>query len=103
MSFQIPQVRALMPQSQPKLHCSLRTQPALVIRGGIESQPGCRGVELLTDPAHPCVRGTLSRWDAESDLDAYRSSALFGEIWPATKAMFDAPPMVWTYEVREAG
>ena len=68
----------------------------------IESQPGCRGVELLTDPAHPSVRATLSRWDAESDLNAYRSSALFGEIWPATKAMFDAPPMVWTYEVKEA-
>ena len=68
----------------------------------IESQPGCRGVELLTDAAHPCVRGTLSRWDAESDLNAYRSSSLFGEIWPLTKTMFDAPPMVWTYEVGEA-
>ena len=68
----------------------------------IESQPGCRGVELLTDPSHPCVRGTLSRWDEESDLNAYRASALFGEIWPSTKVMFDAPPMVWTYEVGEA-
>ena len=68
----------------------------------IESQPGCRGLELLTDPTHRCVRATLSRWDAESHLNAYRSSALFGEIWPETKAMFDAPPMVWTYEVGEA-
>jgi len=68
----------------------------------IEAQPGCRGVELLTDPDDPCVRATLSRWDAESDLHAYRSSALFGEIWPATKAMFEASPLVWTYEVGEA-
>ncbi|MGB1384135.1 MAG: putative quinol monooxygenase [Flavobacteriales bacterium] len=69
----------------------------------IESQFGCRGVELLTDPTDPSIRGTLSRWESEDALNAYRRSELFGVVWPATKALFSAPPEVWSYEVAERG
>ena len=72
-------------------------------REQILAQQGCLGVELLTDSTRPFVRATLSRWDSEADLNAYRSSALFGVIWPATKVLFSAPPQVWSYEVVEAG
>lgn len=67
----------------------------------IESQPGCHGVELLTDPVNRCVRGTLSRWESEDALNAYRASELFGVVWPATKALFSDRPEVWSYEVVE--
>ena len=67
----------------------------------IESQPGCHGVELLTDPVNPCVRGTLSRWESEDALNAYRASELFGVVWPSTKALFSDQPEVWSYEVVE--
>ena len=68
-------------------------------REAIDQQPGCLGVEWITDPEAPFVRGTLSRWESTADLDAYRQSALFGMIWPTTKAMFSQAPQVWTYHV----
>ena len=67
----------------------------------IASQPGCMGVEMLSDPADNCIRGTLSRWRSEEDLNAYRASSLFGEVWPVTKSLFAAKPEVWSYEVLE--
>lgn len=72
-------------------------------RDAIQAQPGCHSVTLMTDPADPCIRGTLSHWASEADLNAYRESALFGVVWPATKALFDGPPQVWTYHVLEQG
>ncbi len=68
-------------------------------RDAIAQQPGCLGVEWVTDPEAPCMRGTLSRWESTDHLDAYRQSALFGTIWPTTKAMFSEAPQVWTYHV----
>ena len=65
----------------------------------IQSQPGCHGVELLGDPEDARVRLTLSRWSSEEALNQYRASALFGQIWPVTKAMFAAPPRAWTYPI----
>ncbi|MDA0728415.1 MAG: antibiotic biosynthesis monooxygenase [Bacteroidetes bacterium] len=65
----------------------------------IESQPGCLGVELLRDPEDEAVRATLSRWVSVAHLDAYRSSELFGVVWPATKTFFSASPEVWTYTI----
>ena len=67
----------------------------------IASQPGCMGVEMLSDPNDNCIRGTLSRWRSEEDLNAYRASSLFGEVWPVTKTLFAAKPEVWSYEVIE--
>ena len=67
----------------------------------IASQPGCMGVEMLSDPDDNSIRGTLSRWRSEEDLNAYRASSLFGEVWPVTKSLFAAKPEVWSYEVLE--
>ena len=67
----------------------------------IASQPGCMGVEMLSDPDDNCIRGTLSRWRSAEDLNAYRASSLFGEVWPVTKSLFAAKPEVWSYEVLE--
>ena len=67
----------------------------------ISSQPGCMGVEMLSDPDDNCIRGTLSRWRSEEDLNAYRASSLFGQVWPVTKSLFAAKPEVWSYEVLE--
>lgn len=69
-------------------------------RDAIVAQPGCQSVELMADPTNPCVRLTLSRWDSEDSLNAYRKSALFGQVWPATKALFDEAPEAWTYHTK---
>jgi quinol monooxygenase YgiN len=65
----------------------------------IQSQPGCLGVTLMEDPEDPDVRATFSRWESVAHLDAYRKSALFGAVWPATKTLFSASPEVWTYTI----
>jgi len=65
-------------------------------RRRILRQPGCRYLELWQDAADPRVFCTHSRWDGAAALDAYRRSALFGEVWPATKRLFAAPPVAFS-------
>ena len=64
----------------------------------ISSQPGCFGVELVVDVNDSFVRATVSRWDSVESLNAYRKSELFGEVWPATKALLVGKPEVWSYK-----
>lgn len=64
----------------------------------IRAQPGCRHMELWQDADEPNVFGTHSHWDSAADLDAYRRSALFGEVWPATKKLFAAPPLAFSMQ-----
>ena len=66
----------------------------------IQAHPGCRLVRAMKVSGHSNQRATLSFWDAEEDLDAYRKSTLFGEVWPATKALFAAPPEAQSYELK---
>lgn len=63
----------------------------------VASVPGCASVRLERDAKDPTVCATFSVWDSEDSLNAYRASALFGEIWPDTKRRFAAAPEVWTY------
>ena len=65
----------------------------------IQARPGCRMVWAMKVPGHPCQRATLSFWETQEDLDVYRKSTLFGEVWPATKALFAAPPEAQSYEL----
>ena len=46
----------------------------------IQACPGCRMVRAMKVPGHPCQRATLSFWETQEDLDAYRKSTLFGEV-----------------------
>ncbi|UYZ60929.1 putative quinol monooxygenase [Hymenobacter latericus] len=62
----------------------------------IRQQPGCRHMELWQDADAPNVFCTYSHWDSAEHLDAYRQSALFGEVWPATKRLFAAPPVAFS-------
>ena len=63
----------------------------------IRAFDGCRHVELLQDLHQPNIYSTYSLWDSEEHLNAYRRSALFGQVWPATKALFAGKPQAWSY------
>lgn len=66
-------------------------QPKLA---AIAAQPGCRGLRLLKGaPGHYF---TVSDWESEKALNAYRDSALFAEIWPTVKPWFSAKAEAWT-------
>lgn len=57
---------------------------------------GCRSVELFTDTSDKNVYFTVSYWDAETDLNNYRSSDFFRATWSKVKPMFAARAEAWS-------
>lgn len=62
----------------------------------IRAFPGCRHMELLRDLNKPNVLFTLSFWDDEVALEAYRQSELFQTTWTKTKILFAAKAEAWS-------
>ena len=62
----------------------------------IRQQPGCWHLALWQDAEQPHIFCTHSHWDDQAALDAYRNSALFGQVWPATKRLFSQPPLAFS-------
>ncbi|HLP92825.1 MAG TPA: antibiotic biosynthesis monooxygenase family protein [Saprospiraceae bacterium] len=65
----------------------------------IRAFEGCRHMELLRQKNQPNVMFTLSIWNDEEALNAYRASELFADTWAKTKALFAARAEAWTTEV----
>ncbi len=65
-------------------------------RERIESRNGCRSVQLLRDIANPNIFFTISLWDNEECLNAYRHSELFQSTWAEIKTYFDDKPEAWS-------
>ena len=59
---------------------------------------GCDLLELYKDRNDPKIFFTYSRWNSEEDLEAYRQSDFFRNIWGKTKLLFDAKPEAWSVE-----
>ena len=64
----------------------------------IRAFPGCRHLELLRDTGDPRVFFTYSHWDSPADLERYRASDVFSEVWPTVKPLFAAPTEAWTVD-----
>ncbi len=62
----------------------------------IRAFSGCQSVELVQDIYRPYVFFTVSKWDNEESLDAYRQSDLFKATWKDTKALFSLPAHAWS-------
>lgn len=58
--------------------------------------PGCNHVELCKDSKLDHVFYTFSKWDSEDDLEKYRRSDLFEEVWCKTKKMFGGKPLAYS-------
>ena len=54
----------------------------------IRNFPGCSHLQLLKDVNNTSIYTTLSHWDNEESLDAYRKSALFASVWGRVKTLF---------------
>ena len=68
----------------------------------IRAFPGCRHMELLQFIQEPNILFTLSYWDGEEDLEAYRRSELFRTTWEKTKALFADRAEAWSVVVLDA-
>ncbi len=58
--------------------------------------PGCKGMQLHQSQSNPSLIFTYSIWEREEDLEHYRTSDTFSNIWPKIKVWFAAKPEAWT-------
>ncbi len=68
------------------------------IKFQVASFPNCHGMKLLQDIKNPSIVFTYSQWESEADLNIYRDSELFGEVWPTIKPWFAHKAEAWSVE-----
>ena len=59
---------------------------------------GCDFLELYQDKNDSSIFFTYSHWRSEEDLDYYRNSDFFKEVWGHTKKMFSKKPEAWSVD-----
>jgi heme-degrading monooxygenase HmoA len=64
----------------------------------IRNAPGNRYLELYQDKNNPELFFTYSFWETEQDLENYRQSALFDDVWTFTKKLFNDKPEAWSVD-----
>jgi hypothetical protein len=64
----------------------------------IRNFKGCHLLELYRDKNNPNVFFTYSYWTSETDLEHYRQSDLFKNVWSKTKPLFNAKPEAWSVD-----
>ena len=62
----------------------------------IRNFEGCEHLELLRDKTQQNLFFTYSFWQSEADLEHYRHSALFKDVWAKTKVLFNDRPEAWS-------
>lgn len=67
-------------------------------KASIRNVPGCTHLELHKDISHPNVYTTLSHWQHDRDLEAYRNSELFQTVWGQVKLLFSDRPQAFSLE-----
>ena len=68
------------------------------VKTNIRNFPGCQFLELYRGQDDPDVFFTYSYWDGAEDLENYRHSELFKEVWAQTKPKFLAKPEAWSVD-----
>jgi heme-degrading monooxygenase HmoA len=62
----------------------------------IRNMEGCKHLELLNDINTSNIFFTYSHWQTENDLNNYRHSELFENVWGKTKVLFAAKAEAWS-------
>ncbi|PKH67997.1 antibiotic biosynthesis monooxygenase [Flavobacterium sp. ALD4] len=64
----------------------------------IRNAPGNRFLELYQDKNNNSIFFTYSYWETEDDLENYRKSPFFNEVWTFTKKLFNDKPEAWSVD-----
>ena len=64
----------------------------------IESFEGCQQTNLFKVAGTPYQYFTISYWQTEQDLENYRQSTLFKNVWAQVKPLFSAKAEAFTLE-----
>ena len=62
----------------------------------IRVQKGCIYLEILQDISNPNIFFSYSHWQKEDNLEQYRRSDFFNDVWPKTKQWFAENPEAWS-------
>ncbi|MGB5663334.1 putative quinol monooxygenase [Eudoraea sp.] len=62
----------------------------------IRNFEGCLSLELYQDREHSNIFFTYSHWAKEENLDAYRKSEFFRNVWGKTKLLFEEKAEAWS-------
>ncbi|PRZ20720.1 putative quinol monooxygenase [Flavobacterium granuli] len=68
------------------------------VKEKIRNAAGNRFLELYQDKNNKSIFFTYSYWETEADLENYRKSELFNEVWTFTKKLFNAKPEAWSVD-----
>jgi len=68
------------------------------VKDKIRNFEGNNFLELYQDKNNKSVFFTYSIWQNEEDLENYRHSDLFKEVWSYTKQFFNAKPEAWSVD-----
>merc|ERR1711935_38504 len=66
------------------------------VKEKIRAFEGCSYLELYQDKNNTETFFTYSRWENDADLENYRTSDLFKNIWATTKPMFRSKAEAWS-------
>lgn len=69
-----------------------------LMKDKIRNAPGNRLLELYQDKNNKCIFFTYSYWETEDDLENYRKSELFYDVWEFTKKLFNDKPEAWSVD-----
>lgn len=62
----------------------------------IRAMNGCSHLELMQDYNLRNSFSTYSYWDSEDDLNNYRNSTVFKDVWARTKVLFSDKPIAFS-------
>jgi len=66
------------------------------VKEEIRAFEGCLFLELYQDKENTNIFFTYSYWNTKQDLNNYRKSDLFINVWSKTKTLFNAKPEAWS-------
>ncbi len=69
-----------------------------LMKDKIRNAPGNRFLELYQDKNNKNIFFTYSYWETEQDLENYRQSELFYDVWEFTKKLFNDKPQAWSVD-----
>ena len=62
----------------------------------IKEHEGCLYLEILQDANDKQIFFTCSHWKSEENLNNYRKSDFFKNVWPKAKQWFTDKPEAWS-------
>ena len=68
------------------------------VKEKIRAFQGCSFLELYRDKNDSSIFFTYSRWEDEKDLEKYRNSELFKNVWATTKIKFRSKAQAWSVD-----